>query len=175
MGKVRSSVLHGSTGVSSIRKERDIVYAKHSCTRTKRMQYDLHVGCVMPDHVHLLFEPQIRDQIDSGRIEFWSLTEILRGIKSTTAHRIAKLRGIRGPVWEKESFDRVIRSQSDLHEKFHYIVQNPWRSAVISSDEDYPWLWTPETDLSEPSEPGSARASRAASGASPEAPPSFPS
>ena len=150
-------------------QERDIVLASilHG---HKKKQYDLYVGCVMPDHVHLLFEPQIRDQLDSDRIRFWSLTEILRGIKSTTAHRIAKLRGIRGPVWDKESFDRIIRSESDLHEKFHYICRNPWRSTVVQSNEDYPWLWTPESQLGAPSNPGRARASRAASGASPDAP-----
>jgi REP element-mobilizing transposase RayT len=149
-------------------QERDIVLASILHAH-KKNQYDLYVGCVMPDHVHLLFEPQIRDQIDSDRIRFWSLTEILRGIKSTTAHRIAKLRGIRGPVWEKESFDRMIRSESDLHEEFHYICQNPWISGMAQSNEDYPWLWTPESQLSEPSNPGRARASRAASGASPDA------
>jgi len=83
------------------------------------------------DHVHLLFEPQIKDEGAAGEVIFWSLSEILHGIKSSTAHRINKLRNATGPVWEKESFDRLIRSESDLEEKFSYICRNPWDSNVI--------------------------------------------
>jgi len=88
------------------------------------------VACVMPDHVHLLFEPQIKG--DDGKTVFWSLSEILHGIKSSTAHYINKANGKRGPVWEKESFDRLIRSETDLPEKFAYICRNPWGSKVAT-------------------------------------------
>ena len=47
-------------------------------------------------------------------------------------------------VWENESFDRVIRSEHDLEEKFHYICRNPWDSRAAKPDEDYLWLWTPQ-------------------------------
>ncbi|HEY2125236.1 MAG TPA: transposase, partial [Chthoniobacterales bacterium] len=50
-------------------------------------QYELYVGCVMPDHVHLLFEPQIKEQNAGCDAIFWSLGNILHGIKSSTAHR----------------------------------------------------------------------------------------
>jgi primosomal protein N' (replication factor Y) len=50
-----------------------------------------------------------------------------------------------GPVWEDESFDRMIRSESDLHEKWNYIWDNPWRSGLIKQTEDYRYLWTPGT------------------------------
>ncbi len=105
-------------------------------------QYELYAACVMPDHVHLLFEPQIKMEGESGQTIFWSLTEILKGIKSTTAHRINKAAGKTGPVWEKESFDRLIRSEPDLQEKFRYICRNAWDSGIVGPSEDYPWLWT---------------------------------
>ena len=107
-------------------------------------QYELYVACVMPDHVHLLFEPQIKDRTSEGDTGFWSLSEILQGIKSASAHRINTARLAKGSVWEKESFDRLIRSESDLHEKFSYICRNPWDSNVAGQNEDYPWLWTQE-------------------------------
>ena len=134
----------------------------------EKLQYELYVACVMPDHVHILFEPGIAGQSDDGHGIFWSLGKILQPIKSTTAHRINELRKVNGRVWEKESFDRLVRSEADLHEKFHYICRNPWRSGVAAPDEDYAWLWIPEFDESEMTNPGSARASRAGSGASPE-------
>ena len=95
-------------------------------------------------HVHLLFESQVKEQGANGETIFWSLTEILQGIKSTTAHRINKAAATQGPVWEKESFDRLIRSEQDLQEKFHYIARNPWDAGIVSQNEDYAWLWIPE-------------------------------
>jgi putative transposase len=148
--------------------ERDLVMQSLLLGR-QRLQYELYTACVMPDHVHLLLEPQVRRNDEKGAAVFWSLGKILHGIRSGSAHRINKLRQSFGRVWEEDYFDRYIRSESDLHEKFHYICQNPWSSEVVQSDEDYPWLWTPESQGSEPSSPGRACASRAASGASPDA------
>jgi putative transposase len=125
----------------------------------EHLQYELYVACVMPDHVHLLFEPQVQDERNNGEAIFWSLSEILHGIKSSTAHRINKLRSETGLVWDKESFDRLIRSESDLKEKFSYICRNPWDSSVVDSNEDYPWLWTEEMSLA--GAPKKAREARA--------------
>ena len=122
--------------------ERDIVL-RSALRSQERGQCELYVACVMPDHVHLLFEPQIKGD-DDGMTVFWSLSEILHGIKSSTAHRVNKARGKTGPVWEKESFDRLIRSETDLQEKFASISRNPWDSNVAEQNEDYPWLWTHE-------------------------------
>ena len=141
-----------------VNEERDIVLRSISYGR-ERLHYELYVACVMPDHVHLLFEPQIKDEGAAGEAIFWSLSEILHGIKSSTAHRINKLRNATGPVWEKESFDRLIRSESDLEEKFSYICRNPWDSNVVDQNDDYPWLWTQE--LSSAGAPKTAREARA--------------
>ena len=99
----------------------------------------------MPDHVHLLLEPQIEWQDAQGKPGFYALDEILQTLKSVSSHRINKLADVKGQrVWENESFDRVIRSEHDLEEKFHYICRNPWDSSVAKPDEDYLWLWTPQ-------------------------------
>jgi putative transposase len=137
--------------------ERDIVL-RSVCYGHERLHYELYVACVMPDHVHLLFEPQIKDE-GAGEVIFWSLSEILHGVKSSTAHRINKLRKATGPVWEKESFERLIRSESDLEEKFSYICRNPWDSNAVDQNENYPWLWTQE--LSSAGAPKTAREARA--------------
>ncbi len=125
----------------------------------ERRQYELYVACVMPDHVHLLIEPQVKSGEMSDEIVFWSLSDILHGIKSTTAHRIAKLRGASGAVWERESFDQLIRSEADLQEKFSYICRNPWDANIVGPDDDYAWLWTPE--MSSAGAPKTAREARA--------------
>ncbi|HET7239303.1 MAG TPA: DEAD/DEAH box helicase, partial [Terrimicrobiaceae bacterium] len=119
-------------------EERDIVL---SAILHERIRFELYAACVMPDHIHLLIEPSIKEQDLDGAAVFFSLTEILHALKSFTAHQINKLRGKRGPVWEKESFDRLIRSEADLQEKFRYITRNPWDTGIVGPNEDYAWLW----------------------------------
>jgi RecG-like helicase/REP element-mobilizing transposase RayT len=125
-------------------KARDVVL--ESLLRWKDRRYELFAACVMPDHVHLLIEPMIESEKDSGGPAFFPLSKILHSIKSFTASRINKVENSTGAVWETESFDRLIRSDRDLQEKFHYIIRNPWDSGVAGPNEDYPWIWTQEDE-----------------------------
>jgi superfamily II DNA or RNA helicase/REP element-mobilizing transposase RayT len=118
---------------------RDLVL--ESLLRWKDKRYALFAACVMPDHVHLLIEPAIERDDESGTPVFFRLTTILHSIKSYTANRVNKIEGRAGAVWEKESFDRLIRSESDLQEKFEYIIRNPWDAGVAGTAEDYQWVW----------------------------------
>ncbi len=106
-------------------------------------RYELFAACVMPDHVHFLVQPWTKEK-ESGDAEagFWKLSELVRSVKSFSAHEINKAEGTTGSLWEKEQFDRYVRSDRDLAEKFHYIVRNPWESAVVAPDQDYAWVWT---------------------------------
>jgi putative transposase len=109
-------------------------------------RYELSAACVMPDHVHFLFQPWPKKKDLEGRSIFWSIAELAHSLKSFTAHEINKLNDSSGAVWEEEVFDRYIRSESDLHEKFRYICRNPWESKVVRSDEEYAWVWTRESE-----------------------------
>ncbi len=102
-------------------------------------RYQLFAACVMPNHVHMLIEPALK--VSDADERFYSLSEILHTIKSFTAHEIAKIDKRKGPVWETESFDRLIRSESDLQEKFEYITRNPWDAGAADAGHDYPWMW----------------------------------
>jgi alanyl-tRNA synthetase/REP element-mobilizing transposase RayT len=124
----------------------------------KQRHYELYVACVMPDHVHMLFEPQIKEQGDDGTAVFYSLAELLQNIKSVSAHRINAIRKATGAVWEKESFDYLIRSERDLTEKFNYICEHPWKAGGAHPNEQYQWLWTGD---SSGGSPDAARESRA--------------
>jgi REP element-mobilizing transposase RayT len=64
------------------------------------------------------------------------LSEIIRAFKSFSARRINQLRGVQGvPVWQRNYYDHVIRSQHDLERTWFYIQTNPAR---WSTDEEYP-------------------------------------
>jgi RecG-like helicase/REP element-mobilizing transposase RayT len=125
-------------------KARDIVL--ESLLRWKDRRYELFAACVMPDHVHLLIEPMVEREDEAGKPIFFSLSKILHSVKSFTANKINKLENTTAAVWETESFDRMIRSETDLQEKFEYITRNPWDAGVVSSGMDYRWVWYPGVD-----------------------------
>lgn len=109
-------------------------------------RYELFAACVMPDHVHMLIQPWPKREDDSGNVAFWSLSELLHSIKSFSAREINKRERKTGAIWEREQFDRYVRSDRDLEEKFLYIIRNPWDAEVVRRNEDYPWLWTQENE-----------------------------
>ena len=110
-------------------------------------RYELFAVCIMPDHIHVLFQPMIKDRDVAGKAEFWKLDEQMHSIKSFTANEINRLENAGGTtVWEMEYHDRLMRSDADVQEKFQYICDNPWTGQVVAPDEDYAWLWTGEGD-----------------------------
>lgn len=106
-------------------------------------RYTLFAVCVMPDHVHILFQPWIRETGDDGTSVFWSLKDLMHSIKSYSATKINEQGHQEGTqVWENEYHDRLMRSDSDVEEKFLYVCRNPWEGEVAKADEGYEWLWT---------------------------------
>jgi putative DNA methylase len=98
-------------------------------------RYELLAHVVMDDHVHVLVLP----------LADYSLQQILHSWKSFTAKGLQRLRDRGAPVWQDESFDRIVRDEDDLMEKADYILGNPlkrWPEA-----EEYPWVgcgsWKP--------------------------------
>ncbi len=91
----------------------------------------------MPDHVHIILTPLV----DKTRSEFFSLVEIMRTIKSASAHLINRELRRRGTVWQEESFDRVLRVSEKLDAKVLYVLQNPRRRGLVRDGDTYPWVW----------------------------------
>ncbi len=129
-------------------------------------RYILFAAVVMPDHFHLLIEPQPKAWDPKGNPVFWELGDLMHSIKSFTAKEINKATGAqRDTVWQKDYHDRLIRSDSDLGEKFEYITTNPQR-AGLTDDGPYPYLswsrgWEPSNLTMRASAPGSAGVSPA--------------
>jgi REP element-mobilizing transposase RayT len=69
-------------------------------------RYELFAICVMPDHVHALFQPWPKNEAHVDETTFWSLTDLMRSLKSFTAREINRAEHKTGAVWEKETFDR---------------------------------------------------------------------
>jgi len=84
---------------------------------------------VMPDHVHVLYQSVTGED----------LIKALQALKGASAHALAHTGTRRAPIWQVETFDRVIRNESDLLETWRYIEANPVRRALVESAEDFRW------------------------------------
>jgi leucyl-tRNA synthetase/REP element-mobilizing transposase RayT len=83
-------------------------------------RYHLYAAVVMPNHVHVLFQPIGNNQI----------SDILQSWKSFTAKSINAKTGESGRLWQPESFDRLIRSESHFGSVLSYIRENPEKAGL---------------------------------------------
>jgi alanyl-tRNA synthetase len=117
---------------------RDLVL--DACRHGHGAKYHLYAVTVMPDHVHLLLWPRPVDDA-SPQKGFVDLSQIMHGIKSYTANQIQRRFGWQGPVWQHESFDRIVRDAPEFAEKWDYIAGNAPRKGLSRGAEDYRWFW----------------------------------
>ncbi|QOV88049.1 transposase [Humisphaera borealis] len=93
----------------------------------KDLKYELYAWCVMPNHAHAVFAP-----FDSHRFD-----QIMQSWKGGTARRINQLVGRTGPLWERESFDHLIRSVAALSRFASYVEENPVTAGLCYTAEDW--------------------------------------
>ena len=82
---------------------------------------------IMPNHVHLLLRPN----------KDISLSTIMKSIKSVSAHKINKLLGRSGPVWQPDYFDRYIRDAEHHAKAIRYIEKNPVKAGLCSDPSEW--------------------------------------
>ncbi|MBI5800679.1 MAG: hypothetical protein HZA92_08130 [Verrucomicrobia bacterium] len=104
----------------------------------------------MPDHVHMIFQPGLKEEDKEGNPVFWPLSDIFHSIKSFSAKEVNKLEKTTGILWQDERFDRYIRSDRDLEEKFRYVCGNPWAAGIVDEQTAYRWLWTQDIEAVQP-------------------------
>lgn len=112
---------------------RDIVI--ETCLAGHTRRFRLYGLVVMPDHVHLVLAPLSDER---GAI---SIAEIMQAIKGASAHRINRVLGRKGEVWEQEFFDRALRREESIADKVEYILGNPVAAGLVRNPPDYRWTW----------------------------------
>lgn len=86
--------------------------------------------CFMPDHVHLLIEAT---SAEANCLRFLSRA------KQYTGYYYARAFGGRR-LWQRHSYQRVLRDDEDIHAVARYIVSNPVRAGLARRVEDYPYV-----------------------------------
>jgi AICAR transformylase/IMP cyclohydrolase PurH/REP element-mobilizing transposase RayT len=93
---------------------------------------------VMPDHVHALIEPRHVKGRWGGHED---LSKLLHSIKTFSGREISQRRGGVGQVWLRETYDRWIRSDEDLEEKYRYLANNPVKEGLAATPQEYKWWY----------------------------------
>jgi tRNA threonylcarbamoyl adenosine modification protein (Sua5/YciO/YrdC/YwlC family) len=88
-------------------------------------RYELTSWCIMPNHVHVIVRPKPGNP----------LSEILHSWKSFTAKKANRLLNRKGPFWQAESYDHLIRTEQELHNQVEYVLNNPDVAGLKS------WQW----------------------------------
>ena len=66
-----------------------------------------------------------------------TLSGIMHGIKGASAHAVNRVLSRRGPLWQDESFDHLIRSEASWFDKRAYIHQNPVVAGLAAAPAEY--------------------------------------
>ena len=88
-------------------------------------RYHLLAWCVMPNHAHAVLKLAPGEQLD----------EVLHSWKSFASHEINKHNGTNGLIWQKESYDHLIRDGDDLRNQVGYVLDNPIKAGLVD------WKW----------------------------------
>lgn len=88
----------------------------------------LHAYVVMPNHVHVLWTPNI------------SLADLVRHVKGPTACQANRHLGRTGePFWQQEYFDRTVRKEKEFSRICRYIEWNPVNAGLAAHPEEFRW------------------------------------
>ena len=60
-------------------------------------------------------------------------------LDQSLAHWINEVCGRRGPLWQDETYDHIIRNQADYQETAAYILDNAPRKGLVKQATDWPW------------------------------------
>jgi len=99
-----------------------------------RSGVNLYVYCLMPDHLHLLIQPEKQGVNVSNFV----------GSFKSKAYRLCKKFRIEGKIWQPRFYDHIVRKSEDLSEIVKYILNNPVRKNLVEKWSDYPYSGCPD-------------------------------
>jgi putative transposase len=84
-------------------------------------------GVIMPDHSHWIVSPIGDRELSVG--------DFSEGFKRVLRKRL----GSQPWEWQRGCFDRLLRSDDNLHSKWTYVQDNPVRHGLVQRSQDWPY------------------------------------
>jgi len=114
-------------GSCALRDARIATVVQRSLLHFDGARYRLSAWVVMPNHVHLLLTPN----------SLWSLSQIMKHLKSYTSHQANKILGRTGQFWMEDYFDRYVRDSKHFANAISYIEKNPVKAGLCARASDW--------------------------------------
>jgi REP element-mobilizing transposase RayT len=89
-------------------------------------RYHLFAWCVMPNHVHAVFQPIAKNE----------LAEIVHSWKSYSSKEANRKLRRAGEFWEREYFDHIVRNRQEFERIVRYVLANPEKAGLRA----WPWV-----------------------------------
>ncbi|HPR17987.1 MAG TPA: transposase [Candidatus Cloacimonadota bacterium] len=108
-----------------------------------KRQYDLRVAVIMPNHVHIIFQP-----LSNSSTQI-SLAKIMKDHKSYTANECNKILHRNGQFWHHENYDHYIRDGKEYEQNRNYILNNPVKAQLTDHYKNWEYIidYDSETDI----------------------------
>ncbi len=107
------------------------------------LRWDLLIVCVLPEKTDLIF--RVKESPRSGPYE---LSEIVEQAKTKSGKAIIKKTGERFSPFYNESFDRILRDEAELEERWQELFEAPVNLELVDDPEDYDGLWVADAPSS---------------------------
>jgi putative DNA methylase len=108
-------------------------------------KYHLLAWCIMPNHVHVLFQPtdlpgpsELKPELGEERCDaLGPLASIMHSLKSYTANKANEALRRTGSFWQGESYDHWVRDEEELERIIEYIRFNPVKAGLVVRPEEW--------------------------------------
>ncbi|PIQ08253.1 MAG: hypothetical protein COW71_12705 [Ignavibacteriales bacterium CG18_big_fil_WC_8_21_14_2_50_31_20] len=91
-------------------------------------EYKLTCYCIMPNHVHVVFE-----LLEGNK----GISKIMQSIKRISARDANIVLRRSGQFWQDESFDRLVRDERELFNIVKYVLMNPVKAGLVDDWEKW--------------------------------------
>lgn len=95
-------------------------------------EYKLICYCIMPNHVHLVFELLKGNK---------GVSKIMQSIKRISSRKANVELNHKGNFWQAESFDRLVRDDKELYNVVKYVLMNPVKAALVKNWKDWSYSY----------------------------------
>jgi len=120
---------HPASGSCLLREPGLAAIVEEVLLKLQGEEYTLSAWCVMPNHAHAVVTP----------FSSIPLSTILQAWKSVSSHRINRAMDRKGPLWQRESFDHLVRTADAFGGFVEYTENNPVAAGLIDRAGDWPF------------------------------------
>ena len=91
-------------------------------------RYQLWAYCIMPNHVHVLIKP-----LKQGNGLIYPPQHICYTWKKYSAYRINQVMQFKGALWQRGSYDHLVRDENEMLRVIDYIIMNPVKAKLVDN------------------------------------------